>query len=80
MLDGLLAIADEVIVTEFDFYRAASLDILNHGHVLAIKNNHEAIAKGIELSSGGTCLITGSLYFISQVRQTILPTILGAKI
>lgn len=79
MLDGLLSIADDVIVTEFEFYRAASLDMLRHGNVLAIQDNHEAIEKGIKLSTGGTCLITGSLYFISQVRQTILPEILGVK-
>lgn len=79
MLDGLLSIADDVIVTEFEFYRAASLDMLRHGNVLAIQDNREAIEKGIELSSGGTCLITGSLYFISQVRQSILPEILGDK-
>lgn len=79
MLDGLLSIADDVIVTEFEFYRAASLDMLRHGNVLAIRDNREAIEKGIKLSSGGTCLITGSLYFISQVRQSILPEILGDK-
>lgn len=80
MLDGLLSIADQVIVTEFDFYRAASLDKLTHGNVMAIQDNHEAILKGIELSKDGTCLITGSLYFISQVRQTFLPEILGVKL
>ena len=79
MLDDLLSIADEVIVTEFEFYRAASLEMLKHGNVLAIQDNHEAIRKGIALSLNGTCLITGSLYFISQVRQTILPEILGVK-
>ena len=79
MLDDLLSIADEVIVTEFEFYRAASLEMLKHGNVLAIQDNHEAIRKGIALSLNGTCLITGSLYFISQVKQTILPEILGVK-
>ena len=79
MLDDLLSIADEVIVTEFEFYRAASLEMLKHGNVLAIQDNHEAIRKGIALSLNGTCLITGSLYFISQVRQMILPEILGLK-
>lgn len=79
MLDDLLSIADEVIVTEFEFYRAASLEMLKHGNVLAIQDNHEAIRKGIALSLNGTCLITGSLYFISQVRQTILPEVLGVK-
>ncbi len=79
MLDDLLSIADEVIVTEFEFYRAASLEMLRHGNVLAIQDNHEAIRKGIALSLNGTCLITGSLYFISQVKQTILPEILGVK-
>ena len=75
----LAPIADEVIVTEFEFYRAASLEMLRHGNVLAIQDNHEAIRKGIALSLNGTCLITGSLYFISQVRQMILPEILGVK-
>lgn len=79
MLDDLLAIADHVIVTEFDFYRAASLDKLTHGNVIALQDNREAILKAIEMSSNGTCLITGSLYFISQVRQTILPNIQGEK-
>lgn len=79
MLDDLLSIADEVIVTEFEFYRAASLEMLRHGNVLAIQDNHEAIRKGIALSLNGTCLITGSLYFISQVRQMILPEILRVK-
>ena len=80
MLDDLLRIATHVIVTEFDFYRAASLDVLTHGNVIAIQDNYEAILKGIDLSRDGTCLITGSLYFISQVRQTILPSILGAQL
>lgn len=81
MIQSLMEVSDQVIVTEFDFYRAQSLDLLKKDFdVLAIKNPKEAIVKGIELATKGTLLITGSLYFISLVRQEILPQLLKEKI
>lgn len=78
MIHGLVEIADEVIVTEFEFYRAAPLELLSlNNQVTAIRNPHDAIEYALKKSIDGTCLITGSLYFISEVRQVLLPHILG---
>ena len=78
MIHALVDIGDEVIVTEFEFYRAATLETLSmNNRVTSIRNPHDAINYAIKQSAGGTCLITGSLYFISEVRQVLLPQILG---
>ncbi|MHB8096486.1 MAG: bifunctional folylpolyglutamate synthase/dihydrofolate synthase [Erysipelotrichaceae bacterium] len=78
MIHALVEIADEVIVTEFEFYRAASLELLSlNNQVTAIRNPHDAIEYALKKSIDGTCLITGSLYFISEVRQVLLPHLLG---
>ncbi|NTW90426.1 MAG: bifunctional folylpolyglutamate synthase/dihydrofolate synthase [Erysipelotrichaceae bacterium] len=78
MIHALVEIADEVIVTEFEFYRAAPLELLSlNNQVTAIRNPHDAIEYALRKSVDGTCLITGSLYFISEVRQVLLPHILG---
>lgn len=71
MIDILSENSDELIVTEFDFYRAIKLDELNTNAKI-IKDYKEAIRKGIELSKNGTLFICGSLYFISEVRKYIL--------
>lgn len=74
MLEALLKAFDQVIVTHFDFYRASSIENLAKAYpVLKIEDPKEAILKGLELSKKGSLVITGSLYFISQVRQSILP-------
>lgn len=78
MIHALVNIGDEVIVTEFEFYRAATLETLSmNNRVTSIRNPYDAIKYAIKQSAGGTCLITGSLYFISEVRQVLLPQILG---
>lgn len=78
MIHALVDIGDEVIVTEFEFYRAATLETLSmNNRVTSIRNPYDAIKYAIKQSAGGTCLITGSLYFISEVRQVLLPQILG---
>ena len=78
MIHALVDIGDEVIVTEFEFYRAATLETLSmNNRVTSIRNPYDAINYAIKQSAGGTCLITGSLYFISEVRQVLLPQILG---
>ena len=78
MIHALVDIGDEVIVTEFEFYRAATLEALSmNNRVTSIRNPYDAINYAIKQSAGGTCLITGSLYFISEVRQVLLPQILG---
>lgn len=78
MIHALVEIADEVIVTEFAFYRAATLEILaENNQVTSIRNPLEAIQYALSQTGNGTCLITGSLYFISEVRQVLLPKLLG---
>lgn len=78
MIHALVELADEVVVTQFDFYRAAPLDLLKlNNQVTAILDPQEAIEYALSKSNDGTCLITGSLYFISDVRQVLLPKILG---
>lgn len=77
MIQSLMEASDQVIVTEFDFYRAQSLELLKKDFkVMAIKDPKEAIVSALDLSKQGTLLITGSLYFISLVRQSILPVLM----
>jgi len=81
MIIQMLDVTPHLIVTEFDFYRAATVDLLAKDFpVEKIKDPTEAIKKGIHRSKGGSLVITGSLYFISEVRQKILPKLLGKKI
>lgn len=78
MIHSLVEIADEVVVTEFKFYRAAPLEMLSENNqVTSIRNPSDAIQYALSQSVQGTCLITGSLYFISEVRQVLLPKLLG---
>lgn len=73
MLRMLTDVSDEVIVCEFDFYRAQKAEILGRGfEVKVIPEFHEAYQEGLSRSQGGTLLITGSLYFISMVRACIM--------
>lgn len=77
MLAELIPLCDDVIVTSFDFYRAASaVDLAHDFPVLAIESPAEALRTGLLKSKGGTLLVTGSLYFISEVRQTLIPNLL----
>lgn len=78
MISQMLDVTTHLIVTEFDFYRASTVDLLAKDFpVDKIKDPKKAIQNGIRRSRGGTLLITGSLYFISEVRQRILPDLLG---
>lgn len=74
MLEDLVKNFDHVIVTEFDFYRAQSASELSkQAKVIEIKVPYEAILEGLRLSQQGSLMITGSLYFISDVRQHHVP-------
>jgi dihydrofolate synthase/folylpolyglutamate synthase len=81
MIGQMLDVTPHLIVTEFDFYRASTVDLLAKDFpVEKVKDPKEAIKKGILRSKGGSLLITGSLYFISEVRQKILPELLGREL
>ena len=77
MIHGMLDVTSHLIVTEFDFYRASTVDLMAKDFpVEKVKDPKQAIEKALERSRGGSLLITGSLYFISEVRQKILPELL----
>jgi len=77
MIHGMLDVTSHLIVTEFDFYRASTVDLMAKDFpVEKVKDPKKAIEKAIQRSRGGSLLITGSLYFISEVRQKILPELL----
>lgn len=68
MIHQLIEVCDQLIVTSFDFYRVQSAENLKlNDSILAFDDYKEAIEKGKELSQGGSLIITGSLYFISEV-------------
>lgn len=73
MISRLESVFDEVIITEFDFYRAAKATDLALNHKAIVETDyHKAIELGIEHKEKGTCVVTGSLYFISEAREMIL--------
>lgn len=73
MVDRLEAVFDEVIITEFEFYRAAKAQDLALNHKVAIETDYKkAIQIGKDHRQSGTLIITGSLYFISEAREYLL--------
>lgn len=73
MISMLEHVADTLIVTQFDFYRAQSAENLALNHqAIVIKDAIEAINYGLETKGDGTFIITGSLYFISQARAYLM--------
>lgn len=74
MIDLLLPVAGEMIVTAFDFYRAQSAEALAQGKPVTVKADfQQAYQYALELNqkTGGSIVITGSLYFISQVLESL---------
>lgn len=73
MIALLEKVVDKVIITEFDFYRAASAKELAENHNVLIESDYKkAIEMGKSLAHEGSLLITGSLYFISEARSFLL--------
>lgn len=74
MVEQIHQIADEMIVTEFDFYRVERAKNLKlWDDILCVENTVEAINKGIEDAKiGGSCILCGSLYFISEARRYLM--------
>ena len=80
MIQQLLTHFDEVIVTHFDFYRAQTLDgLAKDFKVTAIEDPYKAICSGLHKAKNGCLVITGSLYFISLVRNDLLPRALQER-
>lgn len=67
MIKTLHDFADEFILTEFDFYRAMHVDdFVSDNPIHSVKDWKKAIEMA-QSKKEGTVLITGSLYFISEV-------------
>lgn len=71
MIELLLSVCNDVTICEFDFYRAQKAELLAKDYLVKIEKDWK---KAIDESYGynGTVFITGSLYFIAQVREYIL--------
>lgn len=74
MVEKIYNVADELIVTEFDFYRVEhAINLKQYDDILCIENAKEAINQGIcDAEESGTCIVCGSLYFISEIRDYCL--------
>ena len=80
MLEKLLGVCDRIIVTEFQYYRGAkAVDLADGLPVEVISDPLEALREGLRSVSTGSLLITGSLYFISDVRNHYLDEILERR-
>lgn len=72
MLDILERVADELVLTEFDFPRASKVENLAlNRKATIIKDYRQAIDYALEQSKEGPVFITGSLYFISLASEYI---------
>ena len=71
MLEKLLELTEDVTVCEFDFYRSQKAKQLAKDYpVNVIEDWHQAIEEAY--LHKGTVFITGSLYFIAEVRAYLL--------
>lgn len=72
MLNSLEDVANRFFVTTFDFPKALPIDAIyenvEHSHIEKVKNYREFI----ESYEGDLLIITGSLYFISDVRKLLV--------
>lgn len=71
MIELLLQLTDDITVCEFDFYRAQTVEKLAEDFPVKIEKDwHKAIDQAF--LHQGVVFITGSLYFLAQVRPYIL--------
>jgi dihydrofolate synthase/folylpolyglutamate synthase len=71
MIESLLKVSRDLTICEFDFYRAQKAELLAEDFDVKIcKDWKKAIDDAFDWD--GTLFITGSLYFISQVRPYLL--------
>lgn len=68
MIEILLKLTDDITITEFEHVRAQSAILLAEDFPVNIENDWKR-AINLALNHKGTLFITGSLYFISKVRE-----------
>lgn len=69
MINLLNLHCDELVLCEFDFYRSMKIDDFNND-LVKFKDYQSALAYINNKDKQGTIIITGSLYFISEVLLT----------
>lgn len=74
MIDTLMKVSDRFAVTTFDFYRAAPTVLLKGNRDIEVFENYqEAYLDFIQKATATTLIVvTGSLYFITKIREFIL--------
>jgi len=81
MVTKLLKSCDKMAITDFDFYRCKKAEETAEGFPVKVYEDwHQAISEMLNiLPANGILLITGSLYFISQVRPYLRKISPGVK-
>lgn len=69
MLEHLLAISEDVIVTQFDFYRVKPAKEIAKQYPVQIEKDYQKVIRDTIENKKEPLIITGSLYFISEVRK-----------
>ena len=71
MIAKLKASVDEMIITQFDFYRAATATMLNtQSGLIVMEDWKQAIELACQKAGKqGSVVVTGSLYFISEIVE-----------
>lgn len=71
MIEKLLEITDDLTICEFEHARAQKADLLAEDFPVHVEKDwHQAINESLNYE--GTLFITGSLYFLSQVRPYLI--------
>ena len=68
MIETLLKLTDDITITEFEHVRAQSASLLAEDFPVHVENDWKK-AINLVLNHQGTLFVTGSLYFISKVRE-----------
>ena len=72
MAEMLKERCDLLYITSFSFYRADTLEDLEVSGAFLYEDWKEAVDSAVSYDEGGCTVITGSLYFISEVRKYLL--------
>jgi len=76
MVSKLIDASDKVVISEFDFYRTKKAKDINKNFNLEIAEDYQKylLTKIDSMNDEELLVITGSLYFISEVRKFIINT------
>ena len=76
MLSVIEDYADQVYFTEIPYPRCEKAEVIseisNHPHKMIVKNFHEAYNLALPKDKREVLIVTGSLYFISEIRKKLI--------